>query len=92
MNTLSIQPTKWSQLPGADAVIEFSDKDTDFLRELRDVLKKHGVLERFGISLLHTHFDVAEDEVLLETTDIEERTQFIRPVKIKEYEDGMICK
>ena len=86
MNTIIMQPTKWSELPDIDSVVEFSDGDADCLREIRDVLKKHGCLERFGISLLHTHFDIAEDELLLETTDTKERTQFIRPVKIKDYQ------
>ena len=43
------------------------------LDELRSVLVKHGYTYRFGISLLHRHFDLAHDEVLMETTDTEAR-------------------
>jgi len=83
---VTIQTTVWSKFQDVDKVQEFSDSDTECLRELRDVLKKHNQLERFGISLLHKHFEVANDEILLETTNIKERTQFIRPVKAKEIE------
>src|SRR6187402_2148813 len=86
METIKVQSTLWGNLPDIDSVNEFSDLDTDCLRELRDVLKKYNNLDRFGISLLHTHFDIAEDEFLYETTDVHERTQLIRPVKIKDYE------
>ena len=88
MKKINVQPTKWSEFPDVDTVQQFSDDDADCLKELRDVLQKHGRLERFGISLLHTHFEIAEDELLLETTDTKERTQLIRPVKIKDYQQG----
>jgi hypothetical protein len=87
MNKIFIQPTKWGKLPDINSVVEFSDNDADCLKEIRDVLKKHGCLERFGVSLLHTHFAIAEDELLLETTNTKERTQLIRPVKIKDYKN-----
>jgi len=86
MKAINIQPTKWSNFPDVDSVLEFSDDDAHCLRELRDVLKKHDCLERFGITLLHTHFEIGEDEILLETTNVQERTQIIQPVKAKDYQ------
>jgi hypothetical protein len=38
-------------------------------------------LRRFGIALLHSHFELADDEMLLETTDVEKREHWVRPVK-----------
>lgn len=87
MSEISIQPTIWSNLPDIHEVVEFSEGDKECLREIRDVLKKHGQMERFGVSLLHTHFDIADDELLLETTDVQKRTQIIRPVKIQDYQN-----
>ena len=84
---IAVQSTLWSQLPDVDKVPKFSDSDAECLRELRDVLKKHNQLERFGIALLHKHFEIADDEVLFETTDVDKRTQYIRPVKMKDYID-----
>lgn len=88
MKEINVQSTKWNELSDVDSVVPFSDSDADCIRELRDVLIKYDCLDRFGISLLHTHFDISDDELLLETTDIPERTQLIRPVKIKDYYDG----
>lgn len=86
MTAIATQPTKWSEMPHINSVIEFSDTDKECLAEIRDILKKHGNLNRFGISLLHNHFEVGEDEFLLETTDEKRRTQYIRPVKKAEFE------
>ena len=58
--------------------------DESCLREVREVLKKHNALSRFGITLLHQHFPVADDEVLLETCDPETRTLTIRPTKTEQ--------
>lgn len=41
---------------------------------------KHGALDRFGITLLHSHFAVFEGETLLETCDEDTRTLSIAPV------------
>jgi hypothetical protein len=58
-----------------------SGEDADCLDEMRDVLARHNRLNRFGIVLLHSHFPVANDEILLEETDTATRTSTIRPVK-----------
>lgn len=57
-----------------------SEKDHALFAELASVLKKYGALNRFGVSLLHRHFEIKPGEILLETTDIASRTQTIRPV------------
>lgn len=86
MSSIIVQSTLWNELPDVHSAIEFSEKDAECLTELRQVLIKFGSLDRFGICLLHTHFEIEDDEILLETTNVEERTQFIRPVKIQDYE------
>jgi len=45
------------------------------------VLQRYGALDRFGISLIHRHFDIADDEELMEYTDVEQRTLTVKPVK-----------
>lgn len=57
-----------------------SEADTPLVQELVQVLKKNNALDRFGITLLHRHFLFSDNEVLVETTDVEGRTQIIRPV------------
>lgn len=70
-----------SRLPDIDDVEPFDSDDQSCLDEIRNVLERHGRLERFGITLLHEHFEVADDEVLVETIDIENRTLTCRPMK-----------
>ncbi len=61
-----------------------TDGDDPLFTELAAVLKKHNALERFGVTLLHRHFDMRPGEVLLETTDIPSRVQTIEPVPEEE--------
>ena len=78
---IAIQPMQWSEVPDINAVQEFSAEDERCFREIRDVLKKYNALDRFGLTLVHTHFDINDDEVMVETTDVEARTQLVRPMK-----------
>jgi hypothetical protein len=48
--------------------------DEAFLCDLYDVLDKHGNLDRFGLCLLHDHFAVGADEILLESNNPLSRT------------------
>ena len=67
--------------PHIDDVQALNEEDLACLEEIAAVLQKHDRLDRFGLSLLHKHFDLAEDEVLVEYTDEEARTQTIRVEK-----------
>lgn len=56
-------------------------KDVQCFDEIRQVLKKYNYLDRFGVCLLHRHFDVFSDECLIESCDISTRTLTIEPIK-----------
>jgi hypothetical protein len=73
MRKLSIETIQWTSLADIDEVEAVSDSDYAVLDELRRVLVRHGYTHRFGICLLHKHFDLANDEVLMETTDANAR-------------------
>jgi len=62
-------------------VTPFSDLDKECFIELREVLKRHAALQRFGIALLHTHFPIYEGEVLVEECDEQNRTLTLKPVR-----------
>jgi hypothetical protein len=81
MHHLVLQPLQWNTLRDIDAVKPIDASDAECLEELRRVLEKHNRLDRFGVALLHRHFDVADDELLLETTDVSRREHWVRPVK-----------
>jgi hypothetical protein len=58
-----------------------NEGDYECLAEVREILKHHGKRERLGVMLLHKHFDLAADEVLVEYTDPEARLLTITPMK-----------
>ena len=70
------------QLPDIDEIEPLSEADEECLREVREVLTRHGALRRFGLTLLHEHFPLAESEVLVEFVDSKERTLTSRPVDV----------
>jgi len=80
----SVQREKLPELPVIDEVVPWSPLDQALFDELREVLKRHGAASRFGIALLHRHFDVADDEMLIETCDTATRTLTSRPRNRKE--------
>ena len=81
---VSVQATRWSAFADVDQVKQISDDDAACLRDVRDVLAKHGALDRFGVSLLHSHFGMSDDEMLMETTDEVTRVQTIRPISLSD--------
>ena len=68
-----------AQLKDLSDVDPLRPDEIEVLRDLRAVLARHGALDRFGVHLLHKHFDLAADEILVETADPEARTLVTRP-------------
>ncbi|WP_181803476.1 hypothetical protein [Streptomyces shenzhenensis] len=66
--------TSRQSLPSFEEAEALGPGDTEFVRDLVEVLEKHGNLNRFGLCLLHDHFPVDADEVLVETNDPAART------------------
>lgn len=81
MNQVVVESMQWNSLRHIADMRPIDDSDGPCLEEIRAVLLKHGQAERFGLALLHSHFDVADDEILLETTDVDKREHYVRPVK-----------
>lgn len=81
MNPIALQPLQWNTLKHIDDVEPIGANDAACLEEIRSVLERHDCLNRFGLALLHSHFDIDDDELLLETTNVAEREHWVRPVK-----------
>lgn len=77
---LVIEAVQWADLTHIDEVKPIDEDDYQVLRELGEVLLKHGYQNRFGISLLHKHFEVREGEIAMEETDEDARISTIRVV------------
>jgi hypothetical protein len=81
VSQIILNPLQWTDLRDIDEVRPIDDDDAECLEEIRVVLQRHNSLDRFGIALLHSHFQIADDELLMETTDVAEREHWVRPIK-----------
>lgn len=68
-----------TDLRDIDEVAARGEADEECIAEVKAVLERHCRLSRFGLLLLHSHFPVAADEVLVEECDHVSRTLTIRP-------------
>lgn len=76
-----MQPLQYRNLPNISDVNPISKEDKACFIAVREVLKKHGLVDRYGLCLLHTHFQLDDDEVMAETCDDVSRTLTIKPTK-----------
>ncbi len=76
--SILMETVQWSSLIDVDDLDPVSEADYEVLSEVQEVLRKRGALERFGICLLHRHFDVNEGELAVEYTDVESRVSTVR--------------
>ncbi|MFE1559229.1 hypothetical protein ACFW6V_30110 [Streptomyces sp. NPDC058734] len=70
----SQEATTRKPLPRFEEAEGLGPSDAAFVRDLVEVLDKHGNLDRFGLCLLHDHFPLAPDEIMVETNDPATRT------------------
>jgi len=78
MDGLTIQPLQWARLADLRDVPPLDPHDLACMAELREVLLRHGRLQRFALHLVHKHFELAADEVLVEYSDPLAREQLLR--------------
>ena len=75
----AIQSAVLTEMTAIDDVAPWGPADEQLFEELRAVLERHDASARFGVTLLHKHFEVAPDELLVEVCDVESRTLTTRP-------------
>jgi hypothetical protein len=80
MEQICLVATQFAEFPHIADVAPVGPSDEAVLQEIRAVLAKHNALDRFGINLIHRHFDLQEGEVALESTDLESRRQTVEVV------------
>jgi len=78
MSELTIRPLQWKRIRDLRDVAPLDARDLACMAELREVLARHGRLERFAVQLIHKHFELAEDEVLIEYSDAARREHRLR--------------
>jgi hypothetical protein len=85
---LILETVEWSSLSHVDELEPISNKDTEVLDAVREVLVQHGYCDRFGITLLHRHFPLADDEINVEATDEESRVSTTKPYKRRDVSES----
>ena len=82
---------QWTDVPHIDEIDGISDEDREVLEEIREVLARHDRLNKFGIALLHYHFNLNEDEILVEYCDAPNRTLTTRTLLARDMDpSGLI--
>lgn len=81
------QAVQFESLPDISEVGPLTDDDLACMDEIGAVLRRHGRLDRFGVTLLHKHFPVTDKEMLVESCDPDTRTLTIRPTEKSELDD-----
>jgi hypothetical protein len=77
MSGITLENIQWSSLPDIDDVEPIGEADLRVLDEIREVLLRHSRADRFGVCLLHKHFELAENEIAVEYTDVEARSSTV---------------
>ena len=77
-----LEVMQWSRTKDLEETAPLDQSDLDCMRAIRAVLAEHGKLDRFALHLTHKHFDLAEDEVLVEYSNAETRKQFFKVEKV----------
>ena len=77
---LLLETVQWTTLKQIEDLRPINDDDYEVLEELRQVLLRHGYQDRFGVCLLHKHFDLHPGEAALEESDEAARISTIRVV------------
>jgi hypothetical protein len=65
----------------------FTESDKVCFEEIIEVLKKYNLIDKFGIGLLHDHFPIKEDEILLECTYPDDKTIHTETIRRDDVKD-----
>lgn len=82
--TLELNCMSWNDLPNIDDTPQLDRDDERCLAEIQQVLQRHDMTSRFGVAVLHQHFELESDEVLIEHCDVRSRTLTSKPIKIED--------
>ena len=71
---MSEQNEATPSVPDLQDVSPLDSSDIECMKDIKEVLEKHGKVNRFGLALLHKHFPVNPQDVLVEEVDQANRT------------------
>lgn len=76
-----ISVVQWNKLDHIDDLESVTDSDIECMKEIEKTLNKYNCSSKFGVALLHKHFNLEDDEIFVETYDPASRTLTARPAK-----------
>ncbi len=82
---MKLSSRQYSSMKHVTDVEPVNEADRATLDAIKAVLIERGAVDRFGVHLVHKHFDIADDEIVMEYTDEEARTQF---TQVEKYADA----
>jgi len=92
MEKIQLETVQWNTMPHIDDVDSISDGDYEVIREIGEVLRRHGREEKFGVCLLHKHFNLKEGERMCEETDFENKMLISRIASASDYSEKEIIE
>jgi hypothetical protein len=88
MDRVAIEAMQWKPIIDISETEGFTASDAACFAEVRDVLSRYGLLDKYGMSLIHRHFDIEDDECLVEKVDADARTLSVQPMKKADLKPG----
>jgi len=77
-----LEVMQWARTKDLEDTPPLDETDLACMKAIRSVLAEHGKLNRFALHLTHKHFDLADDEVLVEYSDHDAREQYFKVEKV----------
>ncbi len=91
MQTQTTQARNWNDLSSVIDVANLDSSDEKCLAEIQSVIERYSLTDKFGVALLHKHFLIDEDEMLVERNYSKERRLVTSPEKALDVkEDDLI--
>ena len=92
MNQSEMHVLQFNALRDITDVEPIDEKDRACLADIKETLARHNRLARFGVVLLHHHFKLSPDEVLVERCDPSARALRVTPVRRSEVEASSLVE
>lgn len=81
MQSQCTEARNWNDLSGVIDAANLNSVDEQCLAEIQAVIEKYGLTNKFGVALLHKHFLIDKDEMMVERNYPKERKLVTTPVR-----------
>lgn len=82
MSKLCIQPIEYQSIKKIEDLEPINEGDIQLMNKIRNLIIEHGAEDRFGLCLLHRHFDVGPGEYAIEESYEKDRKSVVEIKKL----------